>query len=60
MANIKHLSLIKQGIESWNRGLKEDTMIRPNLTGADLFGADLWDAILIQADLKLVEEVNCI
>ena len=55
MANIKHLSLIKQGIQTWNQGLKEDSQLRPNLTGADLYGADLWEALLLRADLRVAD-----
>jgi uncharacterized protein YjbI with pentapeptide repeats len=52
MADAEHLSLLKQGVEAWNRWRKENPGVRPDLHGADLGGADLREARLSGADLR--------
>jgi hypothetical protein len=67
MASQEHIDILKQGVEVWNQWRKEHPDIRPDLggamlqraylfqadlSGADLSGADLSMAILIEANLK--------
>jgi uncharacterized protein YjbI with pentapeptide repeats len=52
MANEEHLSLLKQGVESWNAWRLANTGVRPDLTGADLSRADLTEADLSGANLS--------
>ena len=57
MANQEQLAILKQGVEAWNAWRKENEEIWPdlseaNLTGADLIGADLARANLDGADLR--------
>ncbi|MEM8610795.1 MAG: toll/interleukin-1 receptor domain-containing protein [Cyanobacteria bacterium P01_H01_bin.105] len=51
MANEKHLKILKQGGEVWNRWRKESFGIIPDFRGADLRGTDLINADLRGADL---------
>ena len=51
IANQKHLNLLKQGVEVWNRWRKEHPEIQPDLSEADLRSADLRNANLCKADL---------
>ncbi|MBZ0307708.1 MAG: pentapeptide repeat-containing protein [Anaerolineae bacterium] len=41
MANPKHLEILKQGVEVWNRWRLDNPIIRPELHGVNLSGADL-------------------
>jgi uncharacterized protein YjbI with pentapeptide repeats len=41
MANQEHLSILKQGVEVWNRWRQENPGVRPDLSQADLSAADL-------------------
>ena len=57
MANPKHLAVLKQGVEVWNKWRDENRDIQPdligaNLTGANLSGANLKDANLFSANLR--------
>ena len=67
MANPKHLSILKQGVETWNQWRKDNPDVTPdlgeanlrvksligaNLSGADLSGADLIGASLTKANLN--------
>jgi len=57
MANEKHLNILKQGVETWNRWREENPGMRPYLRKADLFraylgGADLSGVDLSGADLR--------
>jgi hypothetical protein len=52
MANPEHLEIIKQGVEKWNRWRVENTEIKPDLSEADLRGANLSRADLGLADLS--------
>jgi uncharacterized protein YjbI with pentapeptide repeats len=56
MANEKHLKILKQGVEAWNRWRKEKPKIISDLRGADfskanLRGADFSRASLTEVDL---------
>lgn len=51
MANEKHLAILKQGVEAWNKWRQENPGAKPDLSGADLSGAKLIEAILSGADL---------
>ncbi len=67
MANQEHLDILEQGVDLWNQWRKEHPDIRPDLSGAmlqraylfqanlseaNLNGADLSMAMLIEANLK--------
>jgi uncharacterized protein YjbI with pentapeptide repeats len=54
MANPKHLKILKQGLNEWNRWRKEHPNIKPDLFEANLKRADLSGANLIGADLSVV------
>jgi hypothetical protein len=41
MANREHLAILKRGVDEWNRWRKTHPMERPNLSEADLSGANL-------------------
>jgi uncharacterized protein YjbI with pentapeptide repeats len=52
MANEEHLEILGQGVKVWNRWREENPdVVRPDLSGAFLFGADLIEAFLSGADL---------
>lgn len=56
MANPEHHEILKQGVEVWNKWRTENPGIRPdlseaNLMGADLRGANFWMTDLADADL---------
>ena len=51
MANPEHLAILKQGVGVWNQGREENPDIRPDLSDADLHGADLAQAHLRYSDL---------
>ena len=52
MANEKHLRILRQGVEAWNRWREDNPDIRPDLSEADLYGADLSGADLFRANLR--------
>ncbi|MFP5260972.1 MAG: toll/interleukin-1 receptor domain-containing protein [Blastocatellia bacterium] len=52
MANLEHLEILKQGVEVWNDWKKANFEIRPDLSDADLSGADLFHADLSDTDLS--------
>lgn len=62
MANPEHLEILKQGVEQWNKwkedqrgtlpSLREDKLVRVDLSGADLSRAELREADLSGADLR--------
>ncbi len=57
MANPEHLAILKQGVDVWNKWRSENSDIRPDLSGTDLFGmtlrkADLSGTDLFGADLR--------
>ena len=55
MANEKHLELIKQGVEAWNKWKEENPEEKVDLREADLREADLKGANLSEADLFMVD-----
>jgi hypothetical protein len=52
MANQEHLKILKRGVGLWNRWREKSPDIRPDLSGANLYGANLNTANLIKADLS--------
>lgn len=52
MANEEHLKILQQGVVVWNQWRKENPEIKPDLSGAYLFGVDLSGADLFCADLR--------
>jgi hypothetical protein len=52
MANPEHLAKLKEGVEAWNRWREENSLLRPDLTRADIQRADLIGANLSLADLR--------
>jgi len=52
MADESHLSLLKQGVKTWNEWREQDVWFKPNLSGTDLNRADLVGANLIAVDLS--------
>jgi uncharacterized protein YjbI with pentapeptide repeats len=52
MANQEQLNLLKQGVEVWNQWRKKRPDIRPDLSRANLEGADLRGANLLAVDLE--------
>ena len=52
MANQEHLDILKRGVEIWNQWREEHSDIQPNLSGANLFQADLLLADLSGANLS--------
>ena len=51
MANPVHLSILKEGVEAWNKWRKDKPKIRRDLTDANLTEANLTEANLRKADL---------
>lgn len=52
MANKEHVDIIKQGVAVWNKWRNNNPDIKPNLSMADLSGAELQEAHLMKVDLK--------
>jgi TIR domain-containing protein/pentapeptide repeat protein len=52
MANKGHLTKLRRGVEAWNQWRKANRYIIPDLTSADLRGADLSGADFTSADLS--------
>jgi TIR domain/Pentapeptide repeats (8 copies) len=55
MADEKQLKRLKASVQSWKRWRNRYSHIRPNLSGADLSGANLREANLSGADLREVD-----
>ena len=55
MANPEHLEILKQGVEEWNAWREEHPYVDPNLSEADLGGADLSWANLSEASLSAAD-----
>ncbi len=52
MANEKHLKILRQGVKAWNRWRRGNPKIKPDLTEANLSGANLARSSLARADLR--------
>jgi hypothetical protein len=52
MANDEHVAILKKGVAAWNKWRDENPDIRPDLSNANLKGADLGEANLINAALS--------
>ncbi len=52
MANHKHVEILFQGVDAWNRWREQDADIIPNLSGSNLHKANLAHANLRQTDLR--------
>ena len=52
MANEEHLSILKQGVDVWNKWREENPGMRPDLRVADFSGASLSGADFSEADLS--------
>ncbi|HEY4034483.1 MAG TPA: pentapeptide repeat-containing protein [Ktedonobacteraceae bacterium] len=52
MANQEHVTLLRQGVEQWNKWRDQHPEIRVNLSDADLTGFDLNEANLRGSDLR--------
>lgn len=50
--NRKHIWILEQGVDVWNKWRKENEKVRPNLRGADLQRMNLRGANLRKADLR--------
>jgi uncharacterized protein YjbI with pentapeptide repeats len=50
MANLEHLTKLKEGVEAWNKWWKDKPKIRRDLTEANLRKADLAEANLEAAN----------
>jgi Pentapeptide repeats (8 copies) len=52
VADPEHLEFLHQGVEAWNAWRRENLSIVPDLSEANLHGANLLEAILGRADLR--------
>ena len=52
MANADHIALLKKGVTAWNAWRRENPDIQPDLSGANLSGANLNGAFLFTANLR--------
>ncbi len=52
MAELKHVKILKQNVNIWNKWRSDNPVIFPDLNGANLSGADLSKAKLNKADLS--------
>jgi len=53
MANPEHLKILKRGVKAWNEWRRKHRGVDPDLSSADLSGANLIQADLISANLRL-------
>lgn len=52
MANKKHLEILRQGVEKWNKWRKNNPDVKPDLSGANLKGLDLKKADFNGTDVR--------
>lgn len=52
MANPKHLDMLKQGVDAWKNWRRENPTQRPDLSGVELAGANLYRVDLSHAKLN--------
>jgi uncharacterized protein YjbI with pentapeptide repeats len=55
MADKKHLEILEQGVETWNKWREENPYVRPDLSKANLEGAMLSGAVLFTEKANLSE-----
>ena len=55
MANEEHLTLLKKGVESWNKWRNENPEIKPDFSKADLRGIKLQKVNLSKSNLEEVK-----
>jgi hypothetical protein len=55
MADPKHVDILKQGVDAWNRWRDSHHYLRPDLREVDLQGVDIRGAYLAEADLSRVD-----
>jgi hypothetical protein len=58
MANQEHLDVLKQGVKTWNQWRQEHPDIRPDLTGANLYEANLIGVSLSYANLSQADLIK--
>lgn len=58
MANTKHLKILKQGVEAWNKWREENPKITPDLRNAKFKGAKLSGVNFSQVDLRMANLNN--
>ena len=51
MASEEHLKILKQGVEAWNEWREKNLQITPDLSKANLYKANLYEADLSEAHL---------
>jgi hypothetical protein len=51
MADPKHVTIVKEGIKTWNSWKRENSKVKPDLSGANLSQTNLTSADLREADL---------
>ncbi len=51
MANRRHLKILEQGVDTWNKWREENADVKPNLRGANLKGKKLVGADFSNADI---------
>jgi uncharacterized protein YjbI with pentapeptide repeats len=55
MATPAHLQILQQGVETWNQWRDRHRALRPDLSRADLSGANLTETTLTGANLSHVQ-----
>ncbi len=55
MANQDHLTVLREGVASWNRWRLENSAVQPDLSGADLRGRELQHADFSGTDLRAAD-----
>jgi uncharacterized protein YjbI with pentapeptide repeats len=52
MANAEHLSILAQGVDAWNEWRRQNIIVLPDLTGANLISLKLHRIDLSRTDLS--------
>ena len=58
MANPGHLAKLKEGVEKWNQWRRDQILMHPDLTNADLAGVYLSHADFREVDLRCANLVE--